>query len=114
MGHTHKQMSEPQERTRYERGGKVNAMMVWRRSEKVVALEQDPGACLGLGDVGMGVGETGGGVLREGKRWASLLLKSKYQIPADKVTNAFMSSREKRAISDCVGAARKSQPAIRQ
>lgn len=79
MGHTHKQMSEPQERTRYERGGKVNAMMVWRRSEKVVALEQDPGACLGLGDVGMGVGETGGGGAQRREEVGKLALE--VQIP---------------------------------
>lgn len=61
------------------------------RSEKVVALEQGPGARLELGRVGEA------GVPREGRTWANLPLKSKYQLTT-KVTNLFMLLREKRSI----------------
>lgn len=44
------------------------------------------------------------GWLREGKIWANLPLKSKYQLMI-KVTSPFRPLRKKRAIPECVGAA---------
>lgn len=100
-------------RGRDSRGeGEMKALLVWRRSEKVAALQQEPEAGFGLRDVGVGWQGTGRG-LREGRTWANTCLTSKYQLTIT-VTNAFLSLREKRAISDCVGAAGESQPAIRQ
>ena len=57
--------------------------------------------------------EEQGGSEKEGHEQipAQKYLKSRYQLTI-KVTNPFMPVREKRAISDCVGAAGRSQSAI--
>lgn len=76
-GHAHTRKRPNLRRGRDSRGeGEIKALLVWRRSEKVVALQQEPGADFGLRDVGVGWGEMGQG-LRKGRTWANTCLTPK-------------------------------------
>lgn len=77
VGHAHTRKRPNLRRGCDSRGEReIKALLVCRRSEKVVALQQEPGAGFGLRDVGVGWGETGRG-LRKGRTWANTRLTPK-------------------------------------
>lgn len=81
----------------------MKALLVWRRSEKVAALQQEPEAGFGLRDVAWGGGERGEGSEKGGPGQTYML---DVQISANNHSDKCSSITEgERAISDCVGAA---------